>query len=147
MKRLGSLLDGLYRGMRLLHYRNLFGQVREKAGSLSATEAFSAEVIYLLDRPSVGAFASFLGISQPNASYKVNSLAAKGYIERLASDDDRREFRLGVTEKFLNYYGRLTPDLSTEMKGALSAFSDAEQNVILRFWERLNDMIVVRARS
>lgn len=147
MKRLGALLDGLYRGMRLLHYRNLFGQVREKAGSLSATEAFSAEVIYLLDRPSVGAFASFLGISQPNASYKVNSLAAKGYIERLASDDDRREFRLGVTEKFLSYYGRLTPDLSGEMKRALSAFSDAEQNIILQFWERLNDAIVVRARS
>jgi hypothetical protein len=45
-------------------------QLREKAGSLSATEAFSAEVIYLLDHPTIGEFADFIGISQPNASYK-----------------------------------------------------------------------------
>ncbi|MEZ4509662.1 MAG: hypothetical protein R2912_09905 [Eubacteriales bacterium] len=39
--------------------------MHEKAGSLSATEAFSAEVIYLLGNPTVGEFAEYIGISSP----------------------------------------------------------------------------------
>jgi hypothetical protein len=65
---LWEAVSDLYRNLRLSHYRNLFGQLREKAGSLSATEAFSAEVIYLLDKPTIGEFPDFIGITQPNAS-------------------------------------------------------------------------------
>ena len=84
---LAEAVSELYKNLRLSHYRNLIGQLREKVGSLSATEAFSAEVIYLLDRPTIGEFADFIGISQPNASYKVNSLVTKGYLERVNSYD------------------------------------------------------------
>ena len=108
----------LYRNLRLVHYRNLFCQVKEKAGSLSATEAFSAEVIYLLGQPTIGEFAAFIGISQPNASYKVNALVTKGYLERVSSDDDRREAHLNVTKKFLDYYGRQMPDVKDAVSAA-----------------------------
>jgi DNA-binding MarR family transcriptional regulator len=94
----------LYEHFRLEHYRELFGRIREKDGSLSATEAYAADVIYLLGNPTVSTFAEVLGISQPNATYKINNLASKGYVSRSASDEDRRECRVSVGERFYSYY-------------------------------------------
>ena len=94
----------LYKRSRLLTYREMFGRIREKDGSLSATEAFAADVIYLLENPTITQLAETLGISQPNATYKVNNLAAKGYVEKAVSEGDRRECRLRVSERFHRYY-------------------------------------------
>ena len=63
-------IKALYERSRLEHYRELFGRIREKDGSLSATEAYAADVIYLLQNPTVSTFAEVLGISQPNATYQ-----------------------------------------------------------------------------
>ena len=119
--------EELYRYLRLAHYQKLFTTISEKPGSLSATEAFSVEVIYLLGEPTIGEFADFLGISQPNASYKVISLVSKGYIMKRPCENDKRECRLVVTQKFLDYYGSQVPDISNITKG----FSD-EENAVLR---------------
>lgn len=94
----------LYEHFRLEHYRELFGRIREKDGSLSATEAYAADVIYLLGSPTVSTFAEVLGVSQPNATYKINNLAAKGYVTRTTSDADRRECRVSVCNRFYSYY-------------------------------------------
>ena len=94
----------LYRTFRLLHYRSLFGKIRERDGSLSATEAYAADVIFLLGNPTLREFGECLGISQPNATYKVNNLMGKGYVVKSASEEDRRECRLSVTDKFRTYY-------------------------------------------
>ena len=111
----------VYEKFELIFFRRIFEKVRERDGSLSAMEAFSLEVIYLLHEsameafsleviyllhePTVGQFADFLNISQSNATYKVNSLIKKGYIERQNSQVDRREYHLVLSEKFLNYVG------------------------------------------
>ncbi|MBQ2896372.1 MAG: MarR family transcriptional regulator [Oscillospiraceae bacterium] len=94
----------LYKRFRLLNYREMFGRIHEKDGSLSATEAFAADVIYLLEKPTITQLADTLGISQPNATYKVNNLAAKGYVQKTVSEDDRRECRLSVSDRFHSYY-------------------------------------------
>lgn len=94
----------LYRWLRLDSYKRIFGAVRERAGSLSATEAFSADVIYLLGRPTLTQFAACIGISQPNATYKVNNLVQKGYIRKSVPENDRREVRLEPAEKFASYF-------------------------------------------
>ena len=142
---IAEAVSDLYRNLRLSHYRNLFGQLREKAGSLSATEAFSAEVIYLLDRPTIGEFADFIGISQPNASYKVNSLVTKGYLERVNSDDDHREAHLHVTKKFLDYYGRQLPDMKSAVTSALSTFTEQEVLLLSSLFRKLNQHLVTKA--
>lgn len=72
--------QSVYEKFKLQFFRRLFSQVREREGSLSAMEAFSVEVIHELDAPTIGQFADFLGISQSNATYKVNNLIRKGYI-------------------------------------------------------------------
>ena len=45
----------LYRRLRLDGYRKLFGAVQEREGSLSAMEAFSADLINLLGEPTLKA--------------------------------------------------------------------------------------------
>ena len=142
---LAEAVSELYKNLRLSHYRNLFGQLREKAGSLSATEAFSAEVIYLLDRPTIGEFADFIGISQPNASYKVTSLVTKGYLERVCSDDDHREAHLHVTKKFLDYYGRQLPDMKSAVASALTSFTEQEIELLNRLFHKLNRHLVAQS--
>ena len=98
----------VYDKFKLHFYRKVFELVRERDGSLSAMEAFSLEVIKILDRPTVGQFADFLNISQSNATYKVNNLIKKGYLERQNSTDDRREYYLVLSEKFYNYMGLIS---------------------------------------
>ena len=97
-------ISELYQIFRLNHYRTLFGRIREKDGSLSATEAFAVDVIYLLGSPTVTQLAETLGISQPNATYKVNNLVQKGYVVKTSSEDDRRECRLQLGPKFYQYF-------------------------------------------
>ncbi len=92
----------------LQFFRKIFDQVRERDGSLSAMEAFSLESIRMLDTPTVGQFADFLNISQSNATYKVNSLIRKGYLERQNSSTDRREYHLVLSEKYYSYENLLS---------------------------------------
>lgn len=130
--------EQIYRYLRLAHYQNLFATISEKPGSLSATEAFSAEVIYLMGTPTIGEFASFIGISQPNASYKVISLVSKGYITKEPCENDKRECRLVVTQKFLDYYGNQIPDIS----GIAEDFSEEENAVLVKLTQRISSNIM-----
>ena len=100
--------EKVYDKFKLQFYRKVFELVRERDGSLSAMEAFSLEVIKMLDNPTIGRFADFLNISQSNATYKVNSLIKKGYLEKENSLSDRREYHLVLSEKYYNYIGLLT---------------------------------------
>lgn len=93
----------VYDKFKLRFYRSVFELVRERDGSLSAMEAFSLEVIKMLENPTVGQFADFLNISQSNATYKVNNLIKKGYLQRQNSSTDRREYHLMLSEKYYNY--------------------------------------------
>ena len=86
-------------------YKRLFSIIKEREGSLTAMEVFAVEVIHALGNPTISEFADFLGISRPGASYKVASLIQKGYVTKEASEDDKREFRLTLTEKYYNYIG------------------------------------------
>lgn len=82
----------LYHRMRLTVYRRLL----HRTGRLSAADAIAADVIYLLERPTLTQFAGEMGISQPSATYRVNELAQKGVIEKIPSPRDKRECRLQV---------------------------------------------------
>ena len=86
----------LHRRMRLVIYRRLL----RRTGQLSAADAFAADVIYLLEQPTLTQFAGEMGISQPSASYRVNELAQKGVVEKVISPRDRRECRLRVGAEY-----------------------------------------------
>lgn len=112
----------VYDKFKLQFYRKVFELVRERDGSLSAMEACSLEVIQMLNTPTVGQFADFLNISQSNATYKVNSLIKKGYLERQNSQLDRREYHLILSEKYYNYIGLLSSYESTVTQRMIDRF-------------------------
>ncbi len=128
-------LKELYEAARLKNYRELFSRVKERDGSLSATEAYAADVIYLLGSPTVSAFAETLGISQPNATYKINNLAAKGYAVRGASDTDRRECRVSVGERFYSYYDTEYPFIAESVEQLQKKYSPEELALLERMVE------------
>lgn len=95
--------EEIYRTFRLQLYKDIFGILKEREGSLSATEYFAAEVVFLLGSPTISQFAEFLNVSSSHAAYKVKTLIDKGYINKLPTSDGRT-FKLTVTEKFSRFY-------------------------------------------
>lgn len=130
-------LKELYEKVRLKHYRDLFSRVKEREGSLSATEAYAADVIYLLGSPTVSTFAEALGISQPNATYKINNLVSKGYAVRSSSDADRRECRVSVGNRFFSYYNTDYPFIAECVEQLKKIYQPQELELLERM---LDDM-------
>jgi len=126
----------VYDKFKLQFYKRVFELVRERDGSLSAMEAFSLEVISMLNKPTVSQFADFLNISQSNATYKVNSLIKKGYLERENSQTDRREYYLVLSEKFYNYMGLMSSYQETVVGRIADRFSPEEI-------EKLDEMLKI----
>ena len=131
----------LYKKFRLMHYKSLFGRVGERDGSLSATEAFSVDAIYLLDEPTIKQFSEYLGISQPNATYKINSLSDKGYVVKVPSEDDKREFHLQVTEKFFGYLDMRSQFIADAVSSLESKYSKDELEMFERMLRDLSDSV------
>lgn len=94
----------VYTKFKLHFYQEIFLRFQNREASLTTVETFCMETIMALGTPTVNEFATFMRISPPNAAYKVNSLVKKGYIRRVQSETDRREFHLEVTQKYIDYY-------------------------------------------
>jgi DNA-binding MarR family transcriptional regulator len=101
---LESTFKEVYTKFKLNFYKGIFDRIQEREESLSAQEAYSVEVIHALNRPTISQFAEFLQVSKSNATYKINSLVKKGYIQKVQSKQDKRESHLHTTQKFQQYY-------------------------------------------
>lgn len=83
---------------------NFYESLCRNCIELSMSEAFSLDIIYMLGTPTILEFANYMNISQPNATYKINQMIAKGYLTKHPSNDDKRSYTLHVTQKFLDLY-------------------------------------------
>ncbi|MDD4377366.1 MAG: MarR family transcriptional regulator [Eubacteriales bacterium] len=124
----------IYTKFKMRFYGKVFNHFENREASLSAVEVFCVEVIYALGRPTVNEFATFANISPPNAAYKINSLIKKGYVKKIRSETDKREYYLEVTKKYLDYYGITYDYISVVMKRIRERFP--EEDV-----EKLDDML------
>lgn len=116
----------VYTKFKLNFYRNIFTNFENREASLTVIENFCAEAIYALNEPTINELADFINISQPNAAYKVANLVRKGYIKKVQSKEDKREYKLLVTDKFKKYY-RINYDYVIEIGERMKyAFSDDE---------------------
>ncbi|MBP3233991.1 MAG: MarR family transcriptional regulator [Eubacterium sp.] len=97
-------LSAIYSKFRVHYYRDVFRRINSRELSLTTTEVYCVEIIHNLGKPTIQEFANFIGISSPNATYKVNSLIKKGYVKKVQSDKDKREFYLDVTDRYYRYY-------------------------------------------
>ena len=123
---LEDAFNEVYTKFKLNFYRGIFERLKERESSLSASEAFAVEVIFALGEPTISQFAEFLQISLPNATYKVNMLMRKGYIEKAKSDTDKREYHLHTTQKFWDYYAINQNYINIVMQRIRKRFSNEE---------------------
>lgn len=129
----------VYTKFKLHFYAKFFERIQERETSLTTVETFCMEIIYSINNPTVNEFARVANISSPNAAYKVNNLIKKGYLKKVQSEVDKREFHLEVTDKYLDYYNitysyigkvmerlekRLTPEEMQTMEKVLKVMSD-----------------------
>lgn len=105
-------------------YSKVFNQDIKVEDALSAMEVLCVELIYALGRPTINEFASFAQLSPPNAAYKVGSLVKKGYVRKVQSQEDKREYHLEITDKYMETYGVTYDYIGTVMKRIRERFSE-----------------------
>ena len=139
---LEARFNSVYTKFKLQFYRNIFGQFEKREASLSTVETFCIEIIYALKKPTINEFAQFAQISKPNATYKINSLVRKGYIKKVHSTVDKREFYLEVTPKFFTYYNISINYIQTVSERMRARFNDAELAQLEEFMRVIADELM-----
>lgn len=142
----------VYSKFKLHFYKKVFSRLQDREASLTTVESFCMEIIQALDGPTVNEFASFVQISPPNAAYKVNSLIQKGYLKKVRSKDDRREYHLKVTQKYFDYYNISYGYLSTVMGRIQQRFNEEdvtklEQMLVIISKELMPEIILPQQRE
>ena len=120
---LEQAFDAVYTKFKLHFYQKVFQRFETREASLTTVESFCMEGIMAMGEPTIAEFAAMMQISTPNAAYKINNLVKKGYVERIQSTTDRREYHLVLSEKYYNYE---------------SLMSSYEQKVVGRIRERFS---------
>lgn len=123
---LKEAFTSVYTKFKLHFYSEIFQRFESREASLTTVETFCMETILALGKPTVNEFAGFMRISSPNAAYKVNSLMKKGYIRRVQSETDRREYHLEVTQKYMDYYNISASYMDEVMNRMSARFSPEE---------------------
>ena len=123
---LETVFKELYTKFKLHFYKEVMSRFQEREASLTTVETFCMETIMALGRPTVNEFATFLEISSPNATYKVNQLVGKGYLKKVRSEQDKREYHLQVTKKYIDYYNITNRYVSEVMARVRDRFSPEE---------------------
>lgn len=123
---LDSAFNNIYTKFKLHFYQKVFQRFETREASLTTVEAFCMEGIMAMGEPTIAEFSTMMQISTPNAAYKINSLVRKGYVERIQSTVDRREFFLRPTQKYIDYYSISYGYLNTVVQRAQERFTAEE---------------------
>lgn len=132
----------VYMKFKLHFYRKVFERLQDREASLTTVETFCMEIIYALNNPTVAEFANITNISSPNAAYKVNNLVKKGYLKRVQSENDKREFHLEVTEKYLNYYNISYNYMETIMNRIQERFTPEEIKTLVKVLKIMDEELM-----
>ena len=109
-----------------LHFYQTISKRKTVDEALTIFEVFCMEGILALEQPTIAQFGRLMNLSTPNAAYKVNNLVKKGYVERVQSQADKREYHLRPTQKYLDEYNVSYSYLDTVIARAREHFSEEE---------------------
>ncbi len=143
---LQKLFNDVYTKFKLHFYQRMFERLQERETSLTTVETFCMEIIYTLKNPTVNEFARLANLSGPNAAYKVSSLMKKGYLRKVQSQEDRREYHLEVTEKYIDYYNISYQYVGTVVDRMKDRFSKEELEVIARVLTVMRDELMTEIK-
>ena len=100
---LEQAFQDVYTKFKLHFYQNVFQRFATREATLTTVESFCMEGIMAMGEPTIAEFSRLMGISTPNAAYKIGSLIKKGYVEKIRSEEDKRTYHLHPTQKFMEY--------------------------------------------
>jgi len=143
---LQKLFNDVYTKFKLHFYQRMFERLQERETSLTTVETFCMEIIYTLKNPTVNEFARLANLSGPNAAYKVSSLMKKGYLRKVQSQEDRREYHLEVTEKYIDYYNISYQYVGTVVARMKDRFSKEELEVIEQVLTVMRDELMTEIK-
>ena len=132
----------VYSKFKLHFYKKVFERWQDREASLTTVETFCMEIIYELNHPTIQQFATLANLSSPNAAYKVNNLIKKGYLKKIQSKEDKREYRLEVTDKYMNYYNISYQYVSTIMERVKERFTQEELMTLDRVFCIMSDELM-----
>ena len=120
---LEQAFQDVYTKFKLHFYQNVFQRFATREATLTTVESFCMEGIMAMGAPTIAEFSRMMQISTPNAAYKIGSLVKKGYVEKIQSTTDRREYNLRPTQKYIDYYNISYSYLHTVVERARERFS------------------------
>ena len=90
---LEEVFQDVYTKFKLHFYQNVFQRFATREATLTTVESFCMEGIMAMGEPTIAEFSRMMGISTPNAAYKIGSLVKKGYVEK------RKSGRRGILQQ------------------------------------------------
>ncbi len=148
---LQEAFGNVYTKFKLHFYQKVFERLQDREASLTTVETFCMEIIYALHNPTVAEFARVANISSPNAAYKINNLVKKGYLRKVQSENDKREYHLEVTEKYMSYYNISYHYMDVVMKRIEDRFDEHEIQTLVKFLTIIDQELMpemdIRVRS
>ena len=120
---LHQAFNEVYTKFKLHFYQNVFQRFATREATLTTVESFCMEGIMAMGEPTIAEFSRMMQISTPNAAYKIGSLVKKGYVEKIQSTTDRREYHLRPTQKYIDYYNISSNYMSEVMDRIMARFS------------------------
>lgn len=104
MKELENLLDKLEEKIFTQYYKKISKVIAESKESLHFKSFIYLDIIASLENPTYSQVAECLDVSRPAVTQMVNPLIDTGYVVKTRDKDDKRTYRLRVTEKFIKYH-------------------------------------------
>lgn len=121
--------------------KNFYASMCANSKQLTMQEAFSLDIIYMLEEPTILEYANYMGISQPNATYKINQLIDKGFLTKDVCLEDKRAFRLKITNKFLECYRDNDRYIQSVLSNIEDTFHKDEVDLLIKMLTTVkNDM-------
>lgn len=121
---------------------NFYASMCANSKELTMQEAFSLDIIYMLNSPTILEYANYMGISQPNATYKINQMIEKGYLTKSVCKDDKRAFRLEVTNKFLECYRDNDRYIKKTLGDIENTFTQDEVQLLEKMLSSIRDYMI-----
>lgn len=139
---LEKLFIDVYEKFKLQFYKSIFKGFEGREASLTPTEMFCVEVVNTLERPTIKELTEFMDTSQSNMTYRVSNIIKKGYLKKIQSEEDKREYYLEATDKFYKYYDIRTQYINTVLDRLEEKISEEEMNVLIKILDSMSNELM-----
>ena len=139
---LEQAFQDVYTKFKLHFYQNVFQRFATREATLTTVESFCMEGIMAMGEPTIAEFSRMMQISTPNAAYKIGSLVKKGYVEKIQSTVDRREYYLRPTQKYIDYYNISYSYLSTVVRRVRQRFPEEDVDKLEQMLTIISDELM-----